>query len=87
MTGFNKSGIILFIDNATTGKKMPHAKYRIEVWKQGGLVCRTVESDSLEMTISAAQTLHDALGVTFTVFLCRDDVSYCSWEWSKLAES
>lgn len=68
------------------GWKMKHATYQVEVWKQGALVCRTEVSDCLEKTKRAAQTMFDALGATFTVFVLRNDVQFCSYEWDQLTD-
>lgn len=61
------------------------ATYQIEAWKKGGLVFRTEESDSLEMTKQNAQTLYDDLGVMYTVFIVRDGVQFLNCEWAGLA--
>jgi hypothetical protein len=61
-----------------------HSVYLVEVWKRGELVIRSQESDSVEMTVEKARTLYDALGTTFTVFVQRDGMNYCEYEWGNL---
>jgi hypothetical protein len=64
--------------------KMTHAKYQVEVWRKGGLVIRSEASDSAEMTVSKARILYDSLGITFTVFVVRDDEQFLEYEWDRL---
>lgn len=63
---------------------MKNARYQIEVWKKGALVCRTEESDDVQRTKQSAQTMSDALGITFTVFVVRDGSQFASYEWDAL---
>jgi hypothetical protein len=61
-----------------------HSIYCVELWKKGALVLRSQESDSVEMTVAKARTLYADLGVTYTVFVVRDGVKFCEYEWANL---
>jgi hypothetical protein len=63
---------------------MAHAKYQIEAWKQGALVARTEASDCIDRTKRTAQSLHNDLGITYTVFIVRDGKQFLSYEWDSL---